>query len=271
MPCRINQSTASYLRPLRWGFGAWVTVLACAATVVVTQAHAATTPPAEEKTTLTPEWQAVAQAVTQWGAQAYPDAPAILLSDINNRVQPNACTSDLVVDTPFGQSSNVRVRCASPAWQLFVTTNFQATTTPQPAAANGDVKQEKPAPLWVVPSQHLTRGTRIVPGMLQLVPGNARVPSGSLITSLERTVGAELVRDAPAGKPLRRHDLRAAVLVKRGAMVKLSIGGNKGFEISVRVLAQENAHMGEQVKLKHPESGRIITGKVVGLNTVVAL
>ena len=81
MPCRINQSTASYLRSLRWGFGAWVTVLACAATVVVTQAHAATTPPAEEKTTLTPEWQAVAQAVTQWGAQAYPDAPAILLSD----------------------------------------------------------------------------------------------------------------------------------------------------------------------------------------------
>lgn len=271
MPCRINQSTASYLRPLRWGLGVWVTVLTCATTVVVTQAHAATTPPAEEKTTLTPEWQAVAQAVTQWGAQAYPDAPAILLSDINNRVQPNACTSDLVVDTPFGQSSNVRVRCASPAWQLFVTTNFQATTTPQPAAANGDVKQEKPAPLWVVPSQHLTRGTRIVPGMLQLVPGNARVPSGSLITSLERTVGAELVRDAPAGKPLRRHDLRAAVLVKRGAMVKLSIGGNKGFEISVRVLAQENAHMGEQVKLKHPESGRIITGKVVGLNTVVAL
>ena len=292
MPCRRNQSTASYLRPLRWGLGVWVTVLTCATTVVVTQSHAATTPPTEEKTTLTPEWQAVAQAVTQWGAQAYPDAPAILLSDINNRIQPNACTSDLVVDTPFGQSSNVRVRCASPAWQLFVTTNFQATTTPQPAAANRDVKQEKPtplwttpqpaaanrgvkqekpAPLWVVPSQHLTRGTRIVPGMLQLVPGNARVPSGSLITSLERTVGAELVRDAPAGKPLRRHDLRAAVLVKRGAMVKLSIGGNKGFEISVRVLAQENAHMGEQVKLKHPESGRIITGKVVGLNTVVAL
>ena len=116
MPCRINQSTASYLRPLRWGLGVWVTVLTCATTVVVTQAHAATTPPAEEKTTLTPEWQAVAQAVTQWGAQAYPDAPAILLSDINNRVQPNACTSDLVVDTPFGQSSNVRVRCASPAW-----------------------------------------------------------------------------------------------------------------------------------------------------------
>ena len=120
MPCRINQSTASYLRSLRWGLGVWVTVLTCAATVIVTQAHAATTPPAEEKTTLTPEWQAVAQAVTQWGAQAYPDAPAILLSDINNRVQPNACTSDLVVDTPFGQSSNVRVRCASPAWQLFV-------------------------------------------------------------------------------------------------------------------------------------------------------
>ena len=82
------------------------------------------------------------------------------------------------------------------------------------------------------------------------MPGNARVPSGSLITSLERTVGAELVRDAPAGKPLRRHDLRAAVLVKRGAMVKLSIGGNKGFEISVRVLAQENAHMGEQMYQK---------------------
>ena len=54
-------------------------------------------------------------------------------------------------------------------------------------------------------------------------------------------------------------------------MVKLSVGNGNGFQISVRLLAEESARMGEQIRLKNPESGRIITGKVIGLNEAVGL
>jgi flagella basal body P-ring formation protein FlgA len=124
---------------------------------------------------------------------------------------------------------------------------------------------------WVVPQVHLTRGTRLTADMLKVVPADSKVAGNNTLDAIEQAVGAELVRDIAAGKPLRRHDVRAAVLVKRGAMVKLSVGNGNGFQISVRLLAEESARMGEQIRLKNPESGRIITGKVIGLNEAVGL
>ena len=51
----------------------------------------------------------------------------------------------------------------------------------------------------------------------------------------------------------------------------MSLGSASGLQISVRLKAQADARMGEQVKLKNIESGREITAKVIGLNEAVAL
>jgi Fe-S oxidoreductase len=61
---------------------------------------------------------------------------------------------------------------------------------------------------------------------------------GGTLTQLEQAVGAELVRDIGPGRPLRRHDVRAAVLVKRGAMVQITIGQGQRFAISARLVAE---------------------------------
>lgn len=212
-------------------------------------------------------WEPVAQAVAAWGEKNHPDEPALALAEINERVQPKDCDGELIVDAPFRQSTNLRVRCPSPEWQLFVLTTHQGKATPTKTITVEPAFEGQ----WVVPLLHLTRGTRLTADMLKAVPAQSKVAGNNTLDALEQAVGAELVRDIAAGKPLRRHDVRAAVLVKRGAMVKLSVGSGNGFQISVRLLAEESARMGEQIRLKNPESGKIITGKVVGLNEAIGL
>ena len=100
-----------------------------------------------------------------------------------------------------------------------------------------------------------------------LVPAGA----GAVLESPAEAIHAEVLRDLPAGTVLRRSDLRPAMLVKRGQMVQLSVGHNQGFSVSVRVEALQDGRMGEQIKLKNPESGRILTGVVKGPNAVDGL
>ena len=82
---------------------------------------------------------------------------------------------------------------------------------------------------------------------------------------------AELTRDILAGQPLRISDIRRAVLVKQGQVVMLSVGNSKDFQITIRMEALQDGRLGEQVKLKNPESGRQVSGVVTGPNLVKGL
>lgn len=215
----------------------------------------------------TPAEQALAKAVVRWGQQHLPDQPALTLAALDERIMVPTCERALNVDAPFGQATNLRVRCTQPSWQLFVRTqSAQALADEAPAPVQAEAAE------WVVTAnQHLTRGTRLTPAMLSLRPADKQTPTNTALKTLEQAIDAELVRDIAAGSAVRRHDVRAAVLVKRGAMVLMSLGNTSGLQISVRLKAQSDARMGEQVKLKNVESGREITAKVIGLNEAVAL
>jgi len=71
-----------------------------------------------------------------------------------------------------------------------------------------------------------------------------------------------------AGKPIRSTDLRPAMLVKRGQTVTLTIRQEGGFAVVAQVEALQDGRKGESIRLKNRESGRILTGKVVGLLSV---
>jgi len=66
---------------------------------------------------------------------------------------------------------------------------------------------------------------------------------------------------------LRSHDVRRAVLVKQGQSVLLTVTQGNGFSITARVDALQDGKMGDQIRLKNPESGRILSGVVTGPNT----
>ena len=75
---------------------------------------------------------------------------------------------------------------------------------------------------------------------------------------------SEAIRDLPPGTIVKQYDIRPQVLVKRGQLVQIVIGQSQGFQIVARVEAMQDGRYGEQIKVKNPESGRILTGVVKG-------
>jgi flagella basal body P-ring formation protein FlgA len=103
---------------------------------------------------------------------------------------------------------------------------------------------------------------------VQASPGNADT---QILSKLKDAQQAELTRDIGAGQPLRISDIRRAILVKQGQTVMMSVGNSTDFQITVRMEAMQDGRMGEQVKLKNPESGRQVSGVVTGPNTAKGL
>ena len=130
--------------------------------------------------------------------------------------------------------------------------------------------RDKPAGI-VVAKRLLQRGVILQPDMLdevQASPGNADT---MLLNTVKDAQNAELTRDIPAGQALRVSDIRRAIMVKQGQTVMLSIGNKNEFQISIRMEAMQDGRLGDQVKLKNPESGRQVSGVVTGPNTAKGL
>jgi flagella basal body P-ring formation protein FlgA len=143
---------------------------------------------------------------------------------------------------------------------------------PKTAATSAAADNAKGATRTVVVAKRLLqRGTILQADMLEETQASANQADTQLLTSLKDAQQAELTRDMPAGQPLRVSDLRRAVMVKQGQVVMLSIGEKAEFQISVRMEAMQDGRLGEQVKLKNPESGKQVSGIVTGPNAAKGL
>ena len=238
--------------------------------------------------------------VGQWVQQSYRlEAEQFSFAPMDARVQLQSCDRPLVLDAPFATRETVRVRClGTPYWQLYLrlllkpgvtlgpaspTAVTPATTPPKPAASTTPTSApvviapavpKAPAPSApptlrkvVVGKQLLRAGTALTPEMLEEQEIAAPGVDLQAVVSIKDLEYGEMVRDMQAGVPLRSHDVRRATLVKQGQAVILTIGQSGGFAISARVEALQDGKMGEQIRLKNPESGRIITGVVTGTGT----
>lgn len=210
------------------------------------------------------------QQAQQWVASGMGRAPSqVNFAPLDERVQVKTCEKPLVFDWPFASRESLRVRClVQPgAWQLYL----RLVEAPSVRAFGADTVSEPAKRKVVVAKRFLSRATVLTPDMVEL----AEVTVGpSLIGPLDQVTlvqFAELLRDVPAGVPIQAHDLRRAVLVRQGQMAVLSVGKGQGFEIAVRVEALQDGRMGEQVRLKNPESGRSLSGVVTGPNALKGL
>lgn len=207
--------------------------------------------------------------VRQWVAQTQNTTPAqVEIAPLDGRVQVQACPQPLQMDLPFASRETVRVRCAQPPWQLYLRLQAgSAGTVEVPSAAT-----DAGATRQTVVTRHLIqRGTRLQPGMLEEVSLPAQGMDPNAVASLQDLLYGEVVRDVPAGQVLRSSDIRRAVLVKQGQSALMSVGQNSNFQITVRVEAMQDGRMGEQIRLKNPDSGRLLTGTVTGPNAVRGL
>jgi flagella basal body P-ring formation protein FlgA len=230
--------------------------------------------------------------VSQWAQKTHQlEAGQFSFAPMDARVQVQSCDRPLVMDLPFATRETVRVRClGSPYWQLYMRLVLKPGVTlagapasapqvPAPAApaavAAVAPKAAASAPpvmrKVVVAKQLLRSGTSVQPDMLEEQEVPAQGVDLQAVTSVKDLENGEMVRDMQAGVPLRSHDVRRAILVKQGQVVILTVGQSSGFAITARVEALQDGRMGEQIRLKNPESGRILSGVVTGPNAARGL
>ena len=223
--------------------------------------------------------------VKSWMAETHKvKSEEVTIAPLDPRVQIQACSKSLTVDHPFSSKDTVRVRCVDPAWQVYLQVSMPVpppVAMPSATASNsgkplisGASNAPAAAPIVktvVVPKRLIQRGTVIEAEMLEEVSKTGGNVDNSMLQSLKDALAAEAVRDLSAGQALRSSDIRRAILVKQGQLVTMNVGEKSGFLITVRVEALQDGRMGEQVRLKNTESGRQISGVVVGPNLVRGL
>ena len=204
------------------------------------------------------------QQVLQWAA-THPGLQGRTLHvvPLDNRIVLQPCQQKLQFEQPFVNQPNVRVRCAQPQWQLFVTLGNGAT----PPSAKTDTPAAAALAKVLVAKEVLKRGTIISPDMLVLTEMPAAGMENQIIADPQLVVNMELVRDLAPNAPLRTFDLKKAVMVKRGQEVQVTAGAGQGFLITMRAEALQEGALGEQIRLKNSESGRSLTAVVTGQNT----
>jgi len=227
--------------------------------------------------------------VRQWMSQTHGvKAQDIVIAPLDDRLKVQACQKSLNVDNPFASKETVRVRCSEPVWQLYLQVSMPASRASAPpvvasAGVLNPVPTSNPAPLQntntppnvtktiVVAKRLLQRGVILQPDMLDEVQASPVNADTMLLNTVKDAQNAELTRDIPAGQALRVSDIRRAIMVKQGQTVMLSIGNKNEFQISIRMEAMQDGRLGDQVKLKNPESGRQVSGVVTGPNTAKGL
>ena len=112
---------------------------------------------------------------------------------------------------------------------------------------------------------------RFEAGDFELRLVNLREPGQRHFADASGLENMELTRHLRSGEPLAASDLRPALLVLRGQPVVLSVGNPAGMAITVRVEALQDGRMGEQIRVRNPESGRLLSGMVTGPGMVRGL
>ena len=212
--------------------------------------------------------------VKQWLSKSNEiNSKDINILPLDSRLKVQACAQALTLDHPFASKETVRVRCSDPNWQLYLQVAMpnKVGVVPVATSPQGSQKPELPPRKIVVAKRLLQRGAILQPEMLEEVQASAGNADTQLLSSVKDAQQAELTRDIAAGQPLRISDIRRAVLVKQGQVVMLSVGNSKDFQITIRMEALQDGRLGEQVKLKNPESGRQVSGVVTGPNLVKGL
>jgi flagella basal body P-ring formation protein FlgA len=244
--------------------------LACATALLGTvwqQADAQNMPVAN------PGWAAVEQGARQFVMDTYQlDAPLVSIQPMDSRIKMQTCKQDIVFDQPYGNKQSVRARCAEPVWQHFVMVQVKTGISAQLASTTQSQSQSQAQAQTVnkmvwVSSQSLKRGTVVQPGMFKSSEISVAAQETRFVSDERELVNTELLRDLPANTPVKMQDLKPSALVKRGQQVTVAVGGEgKGFLITVKAEAQQDGLLGEQIRLKNPESGRSLTAVVTGIN-----
>jgi len=225
----------------------------------------------------------------------------VQIADMDARLKVQPCGTGVTFDHPFANRQVIRARCESPVWQFFLKASFsdeqaalKASRLQTPIAPS---KSSTPAPgvttkgpntynlttsanlgllgnkvkTVLVANQPLRKGTLLQASFFKQIEMTIASTDTMVLSQFKEIENTELLHDMGTDQAIRNYDIKPTLLVKRGQQVNFSIGEGRGFLITIKTEAQQDGTLGEQIKLKNVESGRLISGVITGLNEARAL
>ena len=121
---------------------------------------------------------------------------------------------------------------------------------------------------WLALRQDLRRGSPLGAQSVNLASAGLPLQRGlgEPIEDASTLEHMELVRDKLAGQVLYTHDIQPTLLVRRGQFIAVTMQAVPGLTITARLEALQDGRIGETVRLRNLESGRIVSAVVVGPN-----
>ncbi len=225
----------------------------------------------------------------------------VQIADMDARLKVLPCQGGTFFDHPFANRQVIRARCENPSWQYFLKASFadeqaalKASKVAIPVASTKAVVHSTPnmpkletkpnvsiPPVQatssskiktvLVANQPLRRGTVLQASFFKQVELPIASTDAMVLSQFKEIENTELLHDMGVDQAIRNYDVKPTLLVKRGQQVNFSVGEGRGFLIIVKTEAQQDGSLGDQIKLKNVESGRLISGVITGLNEARAL
>lgn len=193
------------------------------------------------------------EAARRWGSDPATETE-VRINRLDARLRLPACATALSTELPPGTRAigavAVGVRCARPAWSVFVP---------------GRISVQKPV---VVTAVSLPRGAALARGDLMMERRDLSTLPAGYLADAEALVGQTLRRPLQARTVLLPGMAAAPKLVARGERVALQAGGG-GIAVQVEGEALADGALGETVRVRNLATRRVVQGTVSGPQRVV--
>jgi|GEM_PF-550496 len=200
--------------------------------------------------------------------------------------------NNLEIDSPFGSNRTLRLRCGEGNQQVFLhrkdsahgskeekvgvqygnaTARSESLSEISPIATVGSGASSGKTPavragvseqVVLVAASPLLANQPLSPSLFRLekreIFGNPR----QFVQSPSELPFLELLKPLKPGELLKQRDTRKARLVRKGTPVQFQFVSNPSVRLQVELQAMEDGFFGDKIRLKNPESGRIIMGLV---------
>jgi flagella basal body P-ring formation protein FlgA len=187
-------------------------------------------------------------------AATLPGRAEITVGSIDSRLKLSACDQPLqTFDSPNGLRRGrgvVGVRCdGSKPWKLFVPVRIALLEQ------------------IVISRRPMVRGQTLTAADVSLSEVDTTGLHKAYFTRVEDVIGLRTKRSVGSGKTLHAGLLRREQLVKRGAQVQI-VADTGGLHVTMRGKALADGGLGDRIRVKNLNSGRVVSGTVRGRGVI---
>ena len=200
-----------------------------------------------------------------WLAQAHQVSPsAITVQAPDARLQAGACAGGWAFDRPFPQNDTVlRARCPNTQWQLFLSVGLPRGAAPTPAAGTQTAQVPQMAPPVA------QAGIRNAPAVQAVNYAAATPPPQAAPTAWAPLAPAPAPAPAPAAASPAPAQAALPLVVRRGHTVVTTWSPAPGLAVSARLESLDDGRVGDMIRVRNRDTGRILGALVSGQGQAV--